>query len=299
MQQIVLYAHGVTDSQKKTFFFHIVCTLLFITLLLSGCTTNPTDSYTMPTSSAPETDTETPPQEPLMILQQWLEKDCSFTISYQYMNLAINGISQKTTQTFAANGCWSFINQRKVWDHTADYESEENSNFYYCYENSELICYSLINGNSPQRAVVTKKERKAMDKSKEYMIGVPGLLPDYLQDLSVAQTDTAAIFTYTLPVEEVLADNTLLSVYIQNVFALSQHEYQPESTLLISCTFEAELETYQPKSVSFDFSQLKPYVLSSGAQSGEYAFDADFMTMEYTFDYNLPTTITVPENLIP
>ena len=299
MQRIVMYAHGLTCSRRKTFFFQIVCTLLFITLILSGCTQNPTDSYSTPTSSAPQTDTETTAPEPLNILKQWLEKDCSFTISYQYMNLAVNGISQETTQTFAADGCWSFTNQRKVWDHTTDYESEENSMFYYCYEDSELICYSIVNENSPQRAVVSKNDRKEMDESKEYLIGVPGLLPDYLQDLSVVQTDTAAIFTYTLPVEEVLSDKTLLSMYIQNVFALSKHEYQPETKLLINCTLEAEVETFRPKSVSFDFSQLKPYVLSGGAQSGEYAFDVDFMTMEYTFDYHLPTTIAVPENLIP
>jgi hypothetical protein len=215
------------------------------------------------------------------------------------MNLAINGLSQETTQVFAADGCWSFQNQRKIWDHTANYESEENVEFYYRYEDSQLICYSIVNGNAPQRAVVTENGRKEMDDSKAYMIGVPGLLPDYLQDLSVTQTDDAAILTYTLPVEKVLADSTLLAVYIQNVFALSNYEYEPEGQLLIGCTFETDPETFQPKSLSFDFSQLKPYVLSNGAQSGEFALGADFMTMVYTFDYNLPSTIAIPENLIP
>lgn len=138
-----------------------------------------------------------------------------------------------------------------------------------------------------------------MNDSKAYMIGVPGLLPDYLQDLSVTQTDDAAVFTYTLPIEKILADSTLLAAYIQNVFALSNYEYKPEDQLLIGCTFETDPETFQSKSLSFDFSQLKPYVLTNGAQSGEFALDADFMTMVYTFDYNLPSTIAIPENLIP
>ncbi len=285
--------------RRDTLLFQFVCIFLSLTLLLCGCAPNTTDSETTPASSTAETNPDTTSQDPLIVLKQWLEKDYSFTIAYQYMNLAINGISQETTQVFAADGCWSFKNQRKVWDHTTNYESEENAEFYYCYENSQLICYSTANGNAPQRAIVTDDVRKEMDDSKAYMIGVPGLLPDYLQNLSITQTDDAAIFTYTLPVEKVLADSTLLAVYIQNVFALSNYEYEPEDQLLIGCTFETDPEAFRPKSLSFDFSQLKPYVLSDGAQSGELALDADFMTMVYTFDYNLPSTIVIPENLIP
>ena len=65
----------------------------------------------------------------------------------------------------------------------------------YRYEDSQLICYSIINGNVQQRAVLNKADQTAMNDSKAYMIGVPGLLPDYLQDLSVTQTDDAAVFT--------------------------------------------------------------------------------------------------------
>lgn len=294
-----IFARTEPVSRRDTLLFQFVCIFLSLALLLCGCAPNTTDSDTTPTSSTTETNPDPTSQDPLIILKQWLEKDCSFTLAYQYMNLAINGISQETTQVFAADGCWSFKNQRKVWDHTTNYESEENGEFYYGYENSQLICYSTVNGNAPQRAIVTDNVRKEMDDSKAYLIGVPGLLPDYLQDLSFTQTDDVAIFTYTLPVEKVMADSTLLAVYIHNVFALSNYEYEPEGQLLIGCTFETDPETFQPKSLSFDFSQLKPYVLSNGAQSGEFALGADFMTMVYTFDYNLPSTIEIPENLIP
>lgn len=293
------FVHSATDSCRDTLLFQVVCIFLSFILLLCGCAPNATGSDTKPTSSTREANLDTTSQNSLIVLKQWLKKDCSFTLSYLYMNLAINGMSQETTQTFAADGGWCLINQRKSWDHTTDYESEENAEFYYCYEDSQLICYSIIDGNTPQRAVLNETDQKAMNDSKAYMIGAPGLLPDYLQDLSVAQTDDAAVFTYTLPVEKVLGDSTLLAVYVQNVFALSNYEYEPEDQLLIGCTFETDPETCQPKSLSFDFSQLKPYVLSNGAQSGEFALDTDFMTMIYTFDYKLPSTIAIPENLIP
>ena len=299
MKRKGIFARTEPVSSTDTLLFRFVCIFLSLALLFCGCAPITADPATTPTSSATETDPDTPSQDPLVILKQWLEKDCSFTLSSLYMNLAINGLSQETTQVFAADGCWSFQNQRKIWDHTANYESEENAEFYYRYEDSQLICYSIINGNVQQRAVLNKADQKAMNDSKAYMIGVPGLLPDYLQDLSVTQTDDAAVFTYTLPVERILADSTLLAAYTQSVFALSNYEYKPEDQLLIGCTFETDPETFQPKSLSFDFSQLKPYVLTNGAQSGEFALDADFMTMVYTFDYNLPSTIAIPENLIP
>ena len=294
-----IFAHTEPVSRKDTLLFQFICIFLSLTLLLCGCAPNTTDSDSTPTSSTTETTPDTTAQDPLIILKQWLEKDYSFTLAYQYINLAINGTSQETTQTFAADGGWHFKNHRKVWDHTTGYEADEDAEFYYCYEDGQLICYSSINKGAPQRAVLSNKERKEMDDSKAYLIGAPGLLPDYLQDLSMVQREDAAVFTYSLPVKQVLSDNTLLSAYIHNVFALSSYEYQAETRLLIGCTFETDPQTFQPKSLSFDFSQLKPYVLSTGAQSGEYALDTDFMTMVYTFDYTLPSTITLPENLIP
>ena len=293
-----IFARTEPVSRTDTLLFRFLCMFLSLTLLFCGCAPITADPDTTPSSSAPETAPDTASQDPLIILKQWLGKDCSFTLSYLYMNLAINGLSQETTQVFAADGGWSFKNQRKTWDHTTNYEFEDNAEFYYRYEDSQLICYSIINGNTQQRTVLNKADQKAMDDSKAYIIGIPGLLPDYLQDLTVTQTDDAAIFAYTLPVEKVLADSTLLAVYVQNVFALSNYEYEPEGHLLIGCTFETDPETFQPKSLSFDFSQLKPYVLSKYAQSGEQSFETEFMTMVFTFDYNLPPTIAIPENLI-
>lgn len=279
----------------KRLFLQIICIFISVTLFLCGCSQNKVDFG----STLISHDTEITSQDPLITLKQWLKTDFSFALSYQYMNLAVSGMSQETTQTFATDGSWLFNNRRKIWDHTTNYESEENAEYYYRYENSQLVCYSSIDGNTPQRIVLTEREKTDMDESKSYLVGVYGLLPNYMHNFAVNQSDGVTILNFQLPVEKVLADNTLLSVFVENVFSLSGVEYKSEYNVMIPCSFTVDSQTFQPKSLSYDFAQLKPYVLSNGAQSGEYVFDTDFLTMVYTFDYNLPDTIEIPTHLIP
>ena len=58
--------------------------------------------------------------------------------------------------------------------------------------------------------------------------------------------------------------------------------------------YKTEEDTYRPIRVSYDFSELKPYVLSNFALEGEGALDKEFMYMTYEFDYNLEKSIQVP-----
>ena len=280
------FFNNTPTNRKRPLTLQLACIFLSLTLLLSGC------ANIFPFG-------EKVPQGPMGQLHQWLNKDSSFSISYMYMNLAINGMSQQITQTQAADGSWYFKNQRKVWYHNPDYESEEAVEYYYRYEDSRLVCYSSINGDTPQRAQLSDRDIAEMDASKASMVGVPGLLPEYLQELSIVQTNEAATISFRLPVDKVLADDTYLSVFVSNVFSLSGNEYKPEYNATILCTFETDPQTFRPKSLSYDFSQIKPYVLSSGAQSGEDALDTDFLTLEYTFDYDLPGTTQIPDNMIP
>lgn len=280
------YSSSTVPTRKHPLLFPLMCVFLSLVLLLSGCA----NIFHFGKKT---------PSGPMGQLQQWLNKDSSFTISYQYMNLAVNGMSQSITQTQAADGSWSFHNQRKVWYHTSDYEVEESAEFYYRYEGSQLVCYSSIDGSTPQRAQLSDRDIAAMDADKALMVGVPGLLPKYMQELTITQTNEAATFSFRLPVEKVLADNTYLSAFVSNVFTLSGSAYKPEYNATILCTFETEPQTFQPRSLYYDFSQIKPYVLSEGALSGETALDSDFLTMTYTFDYALPATTQIPDYMFP
>lgn len=279
-------------EHKKAFWrgkvsMRIVCMLLCIILLFSGC-----DAST----PGAETELTEPTRDPVACVREWLEKDFSFELSYEYKNLAVNGMSQDTTQITAADGSWYFRSMRKTWDHRYDYEYSEEAAFYYIYEDSQLVCYSRIGDDAPERMVLTEQEKAELEESKAVMVGVPGLLPSYAQDFLVTQTDSAVNISFRLPVEAVLADHTLLSVFVSNAFAMADIAYKSEYNLMILCTFEIDPHTFQPKSLAYDFSQLKPYILCNGAQEGEWALNRNFVTMVYTFDYDLKDTTIFPKD---
>ena len=274
------------DNMKRNTLMTVFVVILALALLFCGCTP--------PASADP-----TASKEPTDILKGWLEENCSFTISYEYMNLAINGLTQVTEQTYAKDGSWVMKNHKKYWDHTSDYEREETAEFYYRYEGSQLICYSRIGDAAPQRSIMTQQALAEIAASREIMLGAPGLLPAYLEDLSLTEADGSAVFTFRLPADKVLSDGTFLSVCVGSAFTLYNARYPEDANASILCAFTADPETYRPKTLTFDFSEIKPYVLSSGALSGEYALGVDLMTMTYTFDYNFPETTQVPDHMIP
>jgi len=260
-------------------------------------TTQTAPPTTVPETTVPET-TEGKP-DPLVALRLWLEKDCSFTVSAKYTNLAISGFSQDIIQTQAADGGWHFQSDVHVWVHPNNYDHKETSDFYYCYEDDRLVCYSRIADNPPQRGVLSLTEEQSVAVGRSQMVGAQGLLPYYVQDFAVEQSGQTAVCTYVLPVDYLMSETSMLSSFLWNVLSLCGLQTVPAPGLFIFCTFVADAETLQPQTLTVDFSQLKPYVLSSGAQSGEYALDTDFMVVQYTFSYQLESAIVVPEDMIP
>ena len=241
-------------------------------------------------------------RELLIAAEKWLGKDFSFTMTYEFMNLAINGMQQRSELVFGKDGSWSMQTERQAWDHSTDYSYEETARFYYRYEGSQLVCYSNIDGDEPQRIAISDSSRKEIEASKALMVGVPALMPDYLEGLYVTNpvgNNAVTVLAYWLPVEKVLADDTMLSAYVNNAFALSGNTYPPEANAGILTVFQIDTQTCQPISLDYMFHEVKPYVLSAGAQSGEEALDADFMTMSYSFDYDIPETVTGTEEMIP
>lgn len=278
----------------------LLCVLVCMLLLLWGCGQTPPVAETNPptTETEPPATTEAPPPAPIETVREWLDETFSFRLSLMYMELIRYGFSQDSDMTCAADGSYSMTNLRKNWDHMAEHESEEAAEFYYRYEGNDLVCYMHIGDTDYSRMVLTAEDIQAQADSRLLLVGAPAIAPDYLQDLSVTQTEDAAVFTYRLPLKKLLADSTILSVFVNNALHMSGAKYDEKTDLTIGCTLETDPETYQPRSFVLDFTEIKPLVLSDGALSGEYALDTDLMYMTYTFDYDLPDSVTIPDEAL-
>lgn len=287
---------------KRILYILTLCVILFAGCSQGGQTGLHQGEQTGPQQSGQIQQNQMTDRELLTAAEDWLEKDFSFTMTYEYMNLAINGMQQRTEQVFGKDGSWSMLTERQVWNHSTDYRQVETAQFYYRYEGSQLVCYHNADGKVPQRTVISDRDWDEMEDSKALIVGASALMPDYLEGLYVTQpvgNDAVTVLTYWLPVEKVMSDSTMLSVYVNRVFALSGTTYPLDADAGILTIFEVDSQTHQPISLSYMFQELKPYVLSTGAQSGEAAFDTDFMTMCYSFDYDIPDTVTVPEEMLP
>lgn len=228
-------------------------------------------------------------------MENWLSEDFSFLISFQYMNLAKNGISQETLQELAKDGSFHFVTSIRQWDHTADFEFSNHMEYYYRYEDDALVCYVRADDEDPERMVLTPAEEKALADSKSLIVDPEVLLPSYLENFH--ETDEG--YSFSLPLDKVINSNTMLASYVQYAFALYGSKYDPTADINILCNIEVEKETLRPVKFSYDFNELKPYVLSEGALSGEYALDTDLMYMTFELDYELAQTIPVPDEFIP
>ena len=135
-----------------------------------------------------------------------------------------------------------------------------------------------------------------MAADRQRIVGVDALFPHYLEEFS--EKIEGEEYTFTLSLDKVLEDDTYLSAYLNNVFALCGKEYDPSLNLKILCTCITEKDQLRPQKIVYDFSQIKPYVLSEGALSGEWALDADFMYLYYEFDFDLQETIVIPNDIL-
>lgn len=287
----------------KRLFLTLLCSII----LLSGCSASRDNSSDAPQNvethqngEEPQ-NSEEPEKDVLGAIENWLTEDFSFCISLQYMNLAYNGMSQEILQELAEDGSFHFITSMRQWDHNADFEYGVKAEYYYCYEDGAMVCYMRANDGQPERTVLTSAETEEILSSKSLFVGPDTLLPSYIEDFSeIGENTETGLFgcSFSLPLTEVVKSGTFLSALVQNAYALSGNEYDPESGVNILCIVEAEKETFRPVRISYDFSELKPYVLSESALSGEYALDTDLMYMIYDLDYELAETIPVPEDFL-
>ena len=238
------------------------------------------------------------PKEPLDVIRERLSEDCSVRIASEYVNLGVNGFSQETAQEFGKDGTFHFTNDRHQWDHTQDFDSTDSRQYFYRYEDDSLICYLKENDKEIQRIVMSAEKEEGLWASRNILIGAEGLLPYYMENF-VDQGEHSGTglreFTFQIPVKQEIQRESLLSTFLQTAFELYGSEYDPETNLYVSCLLEVEKDTLHPVRLTYDFSEIKPYVLSEGALSGEDDLETNLMTLTYEFNYEIPKTIPVPD----
>jgi len=273
----------------------LACMLSCVLVVFCSCTQQEAPETSAATTTSSTVPTTVAPPEPLDVVKDWLSQTFSFRISYLYHNYLYFGISQESVMTCATDGSYSMISTQKVWADMNDHSEEETGEFYYRYEDGQLICYMRTDDGPFNRGVMTQADIREQEETRPFLVGVPAITPDHLQELSLEETADAAIFTYQLSLKDVMADNTILFVFLRNAFSMYGQEYDGQTDLPIYCTLETDPETYRPRSFTLDFTEIKPLVLDNGPLSAEYALGLDLMTMTYTFDYDIPESVTIPD----
>jgi hypothetical protein len=239
---------------KNTIFKRILlCIFASSLLLLLGCGQTPSFSETAPPTTEPQppATTEELSAEPIEQVKARLNDYLNFRLSMEYMEPMRYSTFQETDMLYAADGSYRMTNSRKNTHGTQ--ETEETAEFYYRYESDEFVCYMRVGDAAFSRAVMTVADLQAMEATRPLLVGAPALRPDYLQDLTLTETEDSLIFTYQLPLEEVLDDSTILAAFVRSAFNLSGADYDESQHLTIGCTLEVAPETYCPRSLTYDF----------------------------------------------
>lgn len=269
-----------------------VLTVLMFTfgMMLSGCQSTSKEKENTP---EPETTEEI---TPLSAIEKQLGNGFSYTISYQFSQFPFYGFSQAIVQNSAKDGSYSFTCETIQWNTNTDFKETDFAEYYYRYEDDVFVCYVRNNGGEVSRIELSDKQLKEMERDREIVVGYASLFPSYLADFT--EEVAGEKYTFRLPLEKVMDNDSYLAVFLNNVFKTGDFEgAEGLDSVEIPVTCTVEKDSYRPVEIKYDFSELKPYVLSNGAMSAEFALDTDLMYLVYTFDFDLPETAQPTDGL--
>lgn len=262
--------------------FLLICVILCISL--TGCDSAPVAS-----------DNSSTVVDPVKSIKSQLHYDSSFKVSFDFNNFLYNGFSQKIEQTSAKDSSFRFLLNRSQKNYSSE-DFSERVEYYYRYEKSDFICYMKKDDGDVERAKVSSETQHLMDLDRLRIIGADTLLPDYLEDFT--EKVAGEEYTFRLPLNKVMDDDSYLNAFLSMAYTFGGKEHNDSLNLYITCTVYVEKDSYRPTKISYDFTEVKPYVFGDGVISAEYAFQSDFMTMAIEFDFNLLPTIEVPEEFL-
>ena len=287
---------------KKSLFL-----ILALLLILSACGKPAGSETTAPETTMPETtvpETTVPPaaaeltkDEILSAVREWLGENCSFTIEGNFTQLGMYGFSQTITQTTGQDGSFFFATEFRQWDHTSDYEQIQLGEYFYRMESGSLICYARMDGGQIQRSVLGIGEALSLSQGKLQMVGPEALLPKWGQPCGeLGQTESGNLLVkVALPLQTLLRENSFPAAFLSNTLNMAWQPFDQETEVMIFCEAEVHPDTLQPVSIRYDLNALKPWVLSDGSISGEFALGMELLYLRYHFDYAMDESVKAPE----
>lgn len=235
-------------------------------------------------------------------LEKWLAEECSFSLEMEYRNFVFDGYLHEIHQETASDGSFHFVSVFKQWDRPAFYEYEERAEYYYRFEDGDMVCYMKINDQEPSRGVLSSEETQMLWADKQRLIATDVLLPKYTENFELKKSqedEKLTIGSFSLPLKRILEEQGMMANLIYNAMAMSGKDAVADQEVFILAELIVETDTFKPLSLTFSFDELKPYLFSEGALSGEFALGMNLMSMTYQFDYHLPDEIAVPDEFIP
>ncbi|MBE6982007.1 MAG: hypothetical protein E7437_06795 [Ruminococcaceae bacterium] len=274
---------------KKRFLACIVSVML----LISAC------AKPQPAVAPESTPTELSGNAELNALRNAWGTPYSYTIELCCQDYLYQAFSRTVVKEYALDHSFHFIVTDRHWNYS-DYDKTQVREYYYRYEGNTYVCYIKSPGQEPTRIEMSPQDKATVDATEEYVTGVPGLLPEYLEDFTALGTDAQsglAGYRYRLPVAKVLPGNdTMINVLANYAVDLEHSTYSEDLDLDLICTAWVEPASLRPIRLEVDFSELKPYVLSDGAISAEYALElGELMYVTFTFDHTVRDSVAIPE----
>lgn len=264
--------------------FLLICVILCISL--TGC------ENTEPVVS----DNSSAIVDHIKEIKNQLNYESSYRISFEFINFLYNGFSQEIEQTSAKDESFRFLYNRSEKNYSSSEDYHEKREYYYRRENAFHYCYLKIDDGEVQRMKVSSDAWYAMSTDRLKLIGANTLLPDYLEDF--AEKVAGEEYTFRLPLNKVMEEETYLNTFLSLAYIFGGKEHNDSLNLYITCTVYVEKDSYRPTRISYDFTEVKPYVFGNGVLSAEYALQDDFMTMDIEFDFNLQESITIPDEFL-
>jgi len=305
----------------KRFFLLVVCILL----LFSGCVIKPVQpaaQTSVPAAEATPESTPEPTPEPTpsatpepevnaykTIRKWWYTSDYSFIINSEYR--------PQEDMSYTV-----FLSYERAEDESFHYthiqmlDEEDVRGFYdgyFRYEDDELVAYEKNIDGTYDFDVASVEYSIGLDSEYAMLAGPSALMPSYITDLKLSGQNEAngnLIYTYNIPLDELVSNPESYIVLNRSyvfpaTFAMTPAQLLSNSEVLyapvgvnIKCSIEVEEETYRPVRLLFDFEEYKPYVLSEERIAEEKAKEEDYFFIEYSFNYDLPETITIPEDFL-